>query len=112
MNSGISYATTIIWAATIAASVTLTTHITQSKTYADLERREVASKAAARVAEKSGIVRPEAKMSAAYRDGLYVGKLHQERGENNSVSVGRWATQDDRSAFSAGYLEARQIPVR
>jgi hypothetical protein len=43
---------------------------------------------------------------------LYVGKLHQERGENNSVSVGRWATQDDRSAFSAGYLEARQIPVR
>jgi hypothetical protein len=45
-------------------------------------------------------------MTAAYRDGLYVGKLVAQRGEQRLAPVGRWATQTDRDAFLAGYEQA------
>jgi hypothetical protein len=45
-------------------------------------------------------------MTAAYRDGLYVGKLVAQRGEQHLAPVGRWATQTDRDAFLAGYEQA------
>lgn len=44
-------------------------------------------------------------MTAAYRDGLYVGKLAAQRGEQRQAPVGRWATQADRDAFQAGYYQ-------
>ena len=43
--------------------------------------------------------------SAPYRDGLFEGKLAQERGEAGHVSAGRWSSQLDRSAYTGGYLE-------
>ena len=43
--------------------------------------------------------------SAPYRDGLFQGKLARERGEVLHVSVGRWSSQFDRSAYMHGYLE-------
>jgi hypothetical protein len=45
-------------------------------------------------------------LTAAYRDGLYVGKLAAQRGEQRAAPVGRWATQTDRDAFRAGYEQA------
>jgi hypothetical protein len=42
-------------------------------------------------------------LTAPYRDGLYVGKLVAQRGEQHLAPVGRWATQTDRDAFLAGY---------
>jgi len=41
--------------------------------------------------------------SAAFRDGLYSGRLDAERGVAAHVSTGRWANQDDRDSFAAGY---------
>jgi hypothetical protein len=39
----------------------------------------------------------------AFRDGLYLGRLAAEGGSKPHVAVGRWATAEDRSSFTAGY---------
>ena len=39
----------------------------------------------------------------AFRDGLYLGRLAAEGGSEPHVAVGRWATAEDRSSFTAGY---------
>jgi hypothetical protein len=39
----------------------------------------------------------------AFRDGLYLGSLAAERGAEPHAAIGRWATQEDRSSFAAGY---------
>ena len=39
----------------------------------------------------------------AFRDGLYLGRLAAQTGGERHVSVGRWATTQDRSSLSAGY---------
>jgi uncharacterized protein with FMN-binding domain len=41
--------------------------------------------------------------NAAFRDGLYVGKLDAARGNAIHVAVGRWSTKEGRSAFAEGY---------
>jgi hypothetical protein len=42
---------------------------------------------------------------AAYRDGLFQGKLAAARGPKPIPSVGRWNDDKDRSSFAAGYKE-------
>ena len=42
---------------------------------------------------------------AAFRDGLYLGRLAAECGAEPHVARGRWATLGDRALFSAGYQE-------
>ena len=39
----------------------------------------------------------------AFRDGLYLGRLAAEGGSEPHVAIGRWATAEDRSSFTAGY---------
>jgi hypothetical protein len=39
----------------------------------------------------------------AFRDGLYLGRLAAEGGSEPPVAIGRWATAEDRSSFTAGY---------
>jgi hypothetical protein len=41
--------------------------------------------------------------NAAFRDGLYLGRLTAEGGAQPHVASGRWATLEDRSSFTAGY---------
>ena len=43
--------------------------------------------------------------SAPFRDGLYLGKLAAERGSESHISSGRWATEADRAAFTAGFQQ-------
>ena len=43
--------------------------------------------------------------SAPYRDGLYEGKLAAENGVNRGAPRARWAREDDRGAFAAGFQE-------
>ena len=43
--------------------------------------------------------------SAPYRDGLYEGKLAAEHGGNRRFRRARWAGQEDRAAFAAGFQE-------
>ncbi|HEV2964098.1 MAG TPA: hypothetical protein VGP35_09425 [Terriglobales bacterium] len=41
----------------------------------------------------------------AFRDGLYLGRLAAQSGNQRHVAVGRWANLQDRSSFSAGYQQ-------
>src|SRR5216683_1844485 len=43
--------------------------------------------------------------SAAYRDGLYLGRLAAAQGSPIRVASGRWATDGDRTLFAAGYRQ-------
>jgi hypothetical protein len=45
----------------------------------------------------------EMERNAAFRDGLFQGKLAASRGEEEHLSVGRWNAPEDRAAFAAGY---------
>jgi len=44
--------------------------------------------------------------SAAFRDGLFLGSLAAKRGDQSSLSLGRWATDGDRALFAEGYRQA------
>jgi len=44
--------------------------------------------------------------SAAFRDGLYLGKLDLEDGRAPHIAVGRWSKGSDRVSFAAGYDQA------
>jgi thiazole synthase ThiGH ThiG subunit len=48
---------------------------------------------------------PVQNADAAFRDGLYLGKLAAQAGAEPHVARGRWATPGDRVLFSAGYQE-------
>lgn len=43
--------------------------------------------------------------NAAFRDGLYLGKLAAELGSESHVTTGRWATNQERISFAAGYQQ-------
>jgi hypothetical protein len=45
-------------------------------------------------------------VTAAYRDGAYLGNLSARRGEAPHVSVGRWAEESDRKLFAIAYERA------
>jgi hypothetical protein len=42
---------------------------------------------------------------AAFRDGLYLGKLAAEGGAEPHAAIGRWGTLEDRSSFATGYQQ-------
>jgi len=42
---------------------------------------------------------------AAYRDGLYLGKLAHAAKRQARPPIGRWSTEKDRASFTAGYRE-------
>jgi len=44
--------------------------------------------------------------NAAFRDGLYLGKLDAQQGRDPHLSVGRWSRDEDRIAFSSGYQQS------
>jgi hypothetical protein len=41
--------------------------------------------------------------NGAFRDGLYLGKLATQRGDEFHISKGRWSTEEDRTSFAEGY---------
>jgi len=42
---------------------------------------------------------------AAFRDGLYLGKLARTANSPMHAPIGRWSTQKDRASFAAGYRQ-------
>ena len=42
---------------------------------------------------------------AAYRDGLYLGKLAHAEKRQVRPPIGRWSTEKDRASFAAGYRQ-------
>jgi hypothetical protein len=88
------------WIVIVAASLTFTTHAVRgARSMSDAQRASVKPTAASTSQSRS----IDPLLTAAYRDGLYVGKLAAQRGEQRLAPVGRWATQIDRDAFLAGY---------
>jgi len=43
--------------------------------------------------------------NAAFRDGLFLGTLTAKRGGEYHAATGRWATDEDRASFIAGYRQ-------
>jgi len=54
---------------------------------------------------QAGIGKSELATNAAYRDGLYLGKLAAE-GNQHRIAAARWARVEDREHFAAGYEQA------
>ena len=44
-------------------------------------------------------------MSAPFRDGLFVGRITCEHGNEPHISVGRWALENDRAFYASGYWQ-------
>ena len=44
-------------------------------------------------------------MDAAYRDGLYLGRLDAEAGRRPHLAIARWGQDGDRMVFRAGYSD-------
>jgi hypothetical protein len=96
------------WIAIAAASLTFSTHAVlgarlMKETPTASVKQQAAKPQPAATSEASTTDLP---FTAAYRDGLYVGKLAAQRGEQRPAPVGRWATQSDREAFLAGYEQS------
>jgi hypothetical protein len=97
MKNNNAFAAVVYWAATVAATGTLVTHIAQ------WSRNGNKSDAAATHALGNPGQKSTVELSAPFRDGVFMAKLSQQRGEQRTPSVGRWATTEQREAFSAGY---------
>ena len=56
---------------------------------------------------QSQLAKPNAPISfnleGAYRDGLYVGRLHRQQGLPSRPATGRWSRDADRQLFENGY---------
>lgn len=103
MNNTFTTARSAYWVVIVAASLTLVTHVVQgTRSIKETPETSVKSQAAASSQSRA----TDAPLAAAYRDGLYVGKLAAQRGELRLAPVGRWSAQDDRDAFLAGYQQA------
>jgi hypothetical protein len=71
-----------------------------------------ASVAALRSAQFSDIDQTELVLhanDAAYRDGLFVGRLHAEAGKAPLTTTSRWSTAPDRVSFMAAYNQSYQL---
>jgi len=52
-----------------------------------------------------GFVDAKQANNAAYRDGLFLGSFAARRGDDFHSAAGRWARDEDRDAFTAGYRD-------
>jgi len=91
------------WIVIAAASLAFTTHTVQGARSMKESPKTFVKPLPVASPQSSSI---DPLLAAAYRDGLYVGKLAAQRGEQRLAPVGRWATQTDRDAFLAGYEQA------
>jgi hypothetical protein len=60
---------------------------------------------AAGSARRSG-AQPDARMDAAFRDGLFLGRRDVDAGRTQHLMTGRWSGDVDRRLFVSGYLQA------
>jgi hypothetical protein len=49
---------------------------------------------------------PDARMEAAFRDGLFLGRRDVDAGRKQHLITGRWSGDADRRLFVSGYLQA------
>jgi hypothetical protein len=80
-------------------------HVATARWANDTERAQFAAgyEHAFGGAVAGGSAQSDATAVAAYRDGLYMGKLDSEKGDDPHVAVARWSQPVHRAAFSEGY---------
>jgi hypothetical protein len=110
MKSNITYGAVVYWIASVAATATLTTHVMQWNRYQNEMQKPAVT--AQNVASRASLANTDLKLTAPYRDGVYMAKLTQQRGEQRQAAVGRWATDETRNAFAAGYDRGYQVTAR
>jgi hypothetical protein len=49
---------------------------------------------------------PQFTTNAAFRDGLYQGKLAADEGRQFHIATARWSKSQDRASFAAGYRQS------
>jgi uncharacterized protein len=103
MKTTSTNARSAFWIVITAALLTFTTHAVQGARSINNTPKTSVKPIAKANAQLSSM---DPLLTAAYRDGLYVGKLVAQRGEQHLAPVGRWATQSDRDAFLAGYEQS------
>jgi hypothetical protein len=108
MNKAFTNARGAYWVVIVGASLTFATHAVQGarlmKETPEASVKQQAAKPQPAATSEASTIDPLNR--AAYRDGLYVGKLAAQRGEQRPAPVGRWATPSDREAFLAGYEQS------
>lgn len=88
-----------------------TAHVATARWANEADRADFASgyeQAYIASATGSPAVEADATAIAAYRDGLYLGKLDAERGQDAHVATARWSQESHRSAFTEGYNQGYQ----
>ena len=105
MQNNNAFAAVVYWVATVAATGTLVTHVAHWS-HSESRAQQVANSSQALSA--ASVVNADVKLSAPYRDGVYLAKLSQQRGDRRAPAIGRWATPQQREAFSAGYGQAAE----
>jgi hypothetical protein len=66
--------------------------------------------------QKDKVLSPDQTVSAqqaadaAFRDGLYLGKLARTAKSSMRPPIGRWSTENDRASFVAGYRQGFNAP--
>jgi hypothetical protein len=58
-----------------------------------------------KVVSPDQIVNAQQAADAAFRDGLYLGKLARTAKTSMRPPIGRWSTEKDRASFVAGYRQ-------
>jgi hypothetical protein len=96
----------LVWAATIILSITVTARVTRSNPSATATQTPAGIAQVAPSDQNVALA-----TNAAYRDGLFQGRLARERGTKPHIAVGRWSSDDDRAAFSVAYERAYSEPV-
>jgi hypothetical protein len=103
MKNTFTNARSAYWIVLAAAALTFMTHALQGAGSMKESSKTSVKPQAAAISQSSSI---DPLLTGAYRDGLYVGRLAAQQGEQRLAPVGRWATQIDRDAFLAGYAQA------
>jgi hypothetical protein len=105
---GFSVRGLLLWAGTIVLTAAATAHVTRVSSGATTGTAQVGSVQNVGNGAEQAVALGD---NAAYRDGLFQGKLARVRGSEPHVAVGRWSTDADRSAFTTAYQQAYTEPV-
>jgi hypothetical protein len=101
MKPNATYAVVVYWIATVAATITLTTHVAQWRRQSNENLNPAV--ASLHVTAQAPVGSADMRLNGPFRDGLYMARLAQQRGEQRQPALARWATEVQRVAFSAGY---------
>ncbi|PYU76228.1 MAG: hypothetical protein DMG49_01815 [Acidobacteria bacterium] len=95
-----THAILLLVALTVGLLIVFTARITGASGSAERRQRTPAQSTSPQNANSVAV-----QMSAPFRDGLYVGRITSEHGNEPHIAVGRWASVMDRTLYASGYRQ-------